>query len=179
MRLSNTFQARRDGSYCKSTNMRGLSILTSSSCAQPVCDVVLQKLCRSYQLYINNVCREHKSPYHNISYFNQRVYRTLPTKIDYSTEFSRPPLKVITTNLSSGARISHCANYPASRLLLPRFVGSTSFAKSHYLLSDSQATALPTLYANNAEETGVQIKKGGGMTITTCSAGKASALARY
>ncbi|CAM9553625.1 unnamed protein product [Pylaiella littoralis] len=56
---------------------------------------------------------------------------------------------------------------------------SLSFAKSHYLLSDSQATALPTLYAHNAEETGVQIKKGGGMTITTCSAGKASALARW
>lgn len=71
---------------------------------------------------------------------------------------------------------------PRKSFFFPTFVvpvcRTPSFAKSHYLLSDSQAAKLPTFFADKAEETGVQIKKNGGITITTCSAGKASAVAR-
>lgn len=55
---------------------------------------------------------------------------------------------------------------------------SKSYAKSHYLLSPSQVAKLPTLYAEQAEETGCQFSKEAGVTVAVCSAAKSSAVAR-
>ncbi|CAN0339738.1 unnamed protein product [Ectocarpus sp. 6 AP-2014] len=61
---------------------------------------------------------------------------------------------------------------------------SLSFAKHHFLLSSSQAARLPTLHVDMAHETGLpgverfrHNKRS--ITLTTCSAGKSSALARW
>ncbi|CAN0548057.1 unnamed protein product, partial [Ectocarpus sp. 12 AP-2014] len=61
---------------------------------------------------------------------------------------------------------------------------SLSFAKHHFLLSSSQVARLPTLHVDKAHETGLPGVKTFGhnkrsITLTTCSAGKSSALTRW
>ncbi|CAN0154610.1 unnamed protein product [Ectocarpus sp. 13 AM-2016] len=61
---------------------------------------------------------------------------------------------------------------------------SLSFAKHHFLLSSSQVEGLPTLHVDKAHETGLPGVNTFGhnkrsITLTTCSAGKSSALARW
>ncbi|CAM9435197.1 unnamed protein product [Ectocarpus fasciculatus] len=55
---------------------------------------------------------------------------------------------------------------------------SLSFAKAHFLLSNSQSARIPTLRVDDAHETGL-VEHHKSITLTTCSASKASAIARW